>query len=200
MKTITHTSLLAAVACAFSLLALLTHPSVAFAQQPHAAEADPKASSTDTSTPPPPDQRPSQSTPDDDELRTDHGDLFFSRSHRERMYLEARKSPSRALLYSLAAPGLGNIYAEQYFFAGITISLMAFTATFIAYGASTRQPAFIHYGLATGATAYTGGAISSYIGAVRFNQRLRANFNLTSASPPHFPPSTPTTLGWTFRF
>lgn len=107
---------------------------------------------------------------------------FFGQSHRERMYKESKLSTTNALLYTLAFPGVGNIYAEQYFLAGLAFSLMAFTTMFVLYGITTSQPQFVHMGLVTGGVAYVGGGVSSFFGVKRYNKRLREGFNLDAAS------------------
>jgi hypothetical protein len=128
-------------------------------------------------------EAPEQADTDDagsatEPVKTDSGDDYFGQTHRERMYRQSRLSSTRALLYTLALPGLGNVYAEQYFLAGLAFSLMAFTAMFVLYGVSTQQPQFVHMGLITAGVAYTGGAVSSYLGVKKYNRRLRDSFNL----------------------
>ena len=128
----------------------------------------------------------SQGEPDAESAGTDDSSTsdeeFFGQSHRERMYRESKLSTTRALLYTLAFPGVGNIYAEQYFLAGLAFSLMAFTTMFVLYGITTSQPEFVHMGLVTGGVAYLGGGLSSYLGVKRYNRRLREGFNFDDAS------------------
>jgi hypothetical protein len=137
-------------------------------------------------------------------VKTDSGDDYFGRSHRERMYRQSKLSSTRALLYTLALPGLGNVYAEQYFLAGLAFSLMAFTAMFVLYGVSTQQPQFVHMGLITAGVAYSGGAVSSYLGVKKYNRRLRDSFNLddTRSARPTSPFELPRarTVDVTIRF
>ncbi|MGM0558723.1 MAG: hypothetical protein ACQEVA_20220 [Myxococcota bacterium] len=126
---------------------------------------------------------------------------YFGKAHRERMYEQSKLSPTKALLYTLAFPGIGNIYAEQYFLAGLAFSLMAFTTMFVLYGLTTQQPQFLHMGLVTGGVAYTGGAVSSYLGVRKYNNRLREGFNfrqVSGASP--FDVPRVRTIGVTIRF
>lgn len=136
------------------------------------------------------------------EVRTDNDEEYFGLAHRERMYEEAKLSTSNALLYTLALPGIGNIYAEQYLLAGLAFSFMAFTIMFVTYGLTTQQPQFVHMGFVTGGTAYVGGAITSVIGVKRYNARLRESFNFDERSERAAPFDMPRarTVNVTIRF
>lgn len=110
--------------------------------------------------------------------RPHYDDYFMSAEHRKKIYEESRKSPTRAVLWTLAFPGLGNIYAEQYLLAGLAISFMAFAAVFVGYGLSTHQPKIVTLGGITAGIAYVGGGTTSLIGVAQYNRKLREGLKI----------------------
>ena len=141
----------------------------------------------------------SKTTESDDET-SQSGD-FFDKQHRREMYEKSKLSTGKALLYNLAFPGLGNVYAEQYFLGGLAFSLMAFTIMFVTYGLTTQQPQFLYIGLGTASVAYSGSMISSYFGVQRYNRRLREGYKLgmTQRTTPFDLPRA-RTVGVTIKF
>lgn len=135
---------------------------------------------------------------EDDETEADEADdqEFFGDSHRRRLYEESRLSSTRAVLYNLALPGVGNVYAEQYLYAGVAFSLMAFAGLFVGYGLYTDQSRFVHMGLGTAGFAYGGSIVTSLLGVREYNEELRGNLNVRLSHHALTPPS----VGVGFRF
>lgn len=124
----------------------------------------------------------------------------FSEANRRRMYESSRLSTSGAVLRNLAFPGLGNIYADQYFYAGIAFSFMVFTGVFVGYGLATDQSEFLWLGAGTAGIAYGGSIVTSIFGVQEYNAKLRQGLKLEEAdATPWSIPRAPTVrLGWTF--
>lgn len=106
----------------------------------------------------------------------------MSDDHRQKIYDESKKSHSKAALLTLAFPGLGNIYAEQYLLAGMAIVFMVFAATFVGYGISTKQNGIIVLGGVTAGIAYGGGIGTSLHGVSVYNRQLREGLKVEQAS------------------
>lgn len=123
---------------------------------------------------------------------------LFDSDHRLELYETSRLERRRALLYSLALPGLGNFYAEQYALGTIALTALVFSAIFVGYGAINGQSQLLRIGLVTTGLTYVGSGISSYIGVQRYNDELRRNLHIESASASQYPPVT--TVGWSWRF
>lgn len=107
---------------------------------------------------------------------------FFGADHRQQLYEQSRLTPSQAVLRNLLFPGLGNIYTEQYFYAGLAMSLMAFAASFASYGLVTDQPEFLWTGAATAGIAYAGSIATSIYGVHDYNERLAMGLKLTATA------------------
>lgn len=122
--------------------------------------------------------RQTQSEPEGD----DKDEAFFGEAHRRRMYEESSLSTTTATLYNLALPGLGNLYAEQYFYAGIAFTLMVFTLVFEGYGLFTSQSEFVWIGAGTALIAYTGSIATSIYGVNEYNRKLREGLKLETVS------------------
>jgi hypothetical protein len=170
------------------LLPSMLSPQVVFAQ----TAPDPQ---TETTAP------AEQDSPNQAAAQPDDGEEFFGDSHRRRIYEQSQLSTTRATLYNLALPGLGNVYAEQYFYGGIAFSLMVFTLVFVGYGFSTEQPQFLWFGATTAAVAYTGSIATSIYGVHDYNEELRQGLKLDgafAAGPWQLPRTR--TLDLTIRF
>jgi hypothetical protein len=116
-----------------------------------------------------------------DSAQEDADDEFFGAEHRRQIYEQSKLSTTTAVLYNLAVPGLGNIYAEQYFYGGIAFSLMVFTLVFVGYGFATDQSEFLWIGGGTAAIAYTGSIATSISGVRDYNEKLRQGLKLEGA-------------------
>lgn len=106
---------------------------------------------------------------------------FMSAEHRQEIYEQSRKRPTRAVLYNLALPGVGNFYAEQYLLGGIAVVLTAFAGTFVVYGLSTKQSDVTVLGAVLGGVAYGGSIATSLIGVSSFNEKLRQGLKVDRA-------------------
>ena len=140
---------------ALVLCAALAAPAPLFAQDEPAAQA---TESTEASA-------PSSEQPADGQL--------FNEAHRKQIYRRSRLSTTTAVLYNLALPGLGNVYAEQYFMAGLAFSLMVFAGVFVSYGLVTRQSEMLWIGAGTAGIAYPTSIITSVVGVRDYNAELR---------------------------
>jgi len=98
---------------------------------------------------------------------------FFSDEHRQAIYEKSRKSHQSATLWTLAFPGLGNIYAEDYLKGGIFGMMMVFSATIFAYGLLTDQSDILLAGGIGAAGAYLGGGLTANLAVYDYNQELR---------------------------
>ncbi|TXD37396.1 hypothetical protein FRC96_08245 [Lujinxingia vulgaris] len=118
---------------------------------------------------------------------------FFDADHRRRIYEQGRLSHTRAALYSLLLPGLGNFYVEQYMLGTVAMSLTVFAAIFLAYGISLSRSDLVGLGAGVAGLAYGGGLITSYQGVRRYNLQLQQSLQLDRAAA-HIP-SAPRTWG-----
>ncbi len=127
-------------------------------------------------------------------------DYFFSEAHRRHLYEESRLSVSTAVWRNLVLPGLGNIYAEQYFYAGIAFSLLVFAAVFVGYGLVTDQSEFLWSGAASAGVAYIGSVATSIYGVRDYNLKLREGLKIehTDASPFVMPRAPSVSVTWHF--
>lgn len=147
----------------------------------------------------PAEQAPAASEQTDAEPAAD--EEFFGEAHRRRIYEQSQLSTTRAVLYNLALPGLGNVYAEQYFYAGIAFTLMVFTLVFEGYGLVTEQPQFLWMGGATALVAYSGSIATSIFGVRDYNRELREGLKLDDSvaqGPWGLPKAR--TIDFAFRF
>lgn len=140
-------------------------------------------------------QRKSGADQASDEAVDSDDDAFFGDSHRQRIYEESRLSRTRAVAYNLVLPGLGNIYAEQYLYAGLAMSLMAFATLFAGYGLYTDQSQYVWTGAGTAGAAYLGSIVTSLLGVHAYNEELQGNLNVGLA-----PASEDATVGLQLRF
>lgn len=118
---------------------------------------------------------------------------FFDANHRQRIYEQGRLSHTRAALYSLLLPGLGNFYVEQYMLGTVAMSLTVFAAIFIAYGLGLSRGDLVGLGAGVAGVAYGGGLITSYQGVRRYNLQLQQSLQLDRAAA--HTPSAPRTWG-----
>jgi hypothetical protein len=135
------------------------------------------------------------------EPEADPSDAFFGDSHRQTLYDQSKLSVSTAVLYNLALPGLGNAYADQYFYAGIAFSLMVFTGVFVGYGLYTDQSQFLWMGAGTAAVTYSASILTSIQGVHDYNRKLRQGLKLDGAfsAGPYDAPAA-RTFGVSIRF
>lgn len=119
---------------------------------------------------------------------------FMSDEHRQEIYEQNRKSPGKAILWTALFPGLGNIYAEQYLLAGVSIIFMVFAATFVGFGLTTRQPRIVGLGGITAGIAYGGGGLASVIGVAQYNKELRRGLKVDGGDIQPHPYATLITL------
>lgn len=98
---------------------------------------------------------------------------FFNEAHRQQLYDQTKKSEWTAIGYSLAFPGLGNFYAEQYVTGTVVGMGMVFGITALVFGQTTDQSEWTWLGLGLGGSMYVVGATTSYFGVVDYNHELR---------------------------
>jgi hypothetical protein len=109
-------------------------------------------------------------------------DEFFGAAHRMRIYEQSRLSHRRATLYSLALPGLGNLYAEQYLGAGLAFSMLTFSAIFITYGLRSNRSDVAYIGLGLAGLTYGVALGTSLRGVSAYNDVLRRSLKIEDAS------------------
>ncbi len=119
---------------------------------------------------------------------------FFSSNHRQQIYEQSRLQHSTAALRSLLLPGLGNIYAEQYLFAGIAFTAVAFSAVFISFGLVSDRSDVAWAGAGLLGATYAASIGTSLYGVSQYNEQLRQGLKITAAPPP------PTPYGLTLSF
>lgn len=127
---------------------------------------------------------------------------FFDQEHRRRLYEQNRLSTTRAALYSLALPGLGNFYVEQYALGIVAMSAFVFSAIFLSYGLINNHPDLVWIGGGLAVLAYGGGATSSVLGVRAYNERLRQSLHLQSSHQrgPRPAPTPAAGIGWRWSF
>ncbi len=131
----------------------------------------------------------------------------FDASHRLRIYEASRLDRRRAVLYSLALPGLGNFYAEQYALGTVALMSMVFTTMFLTFGLLNDHPDLVRIGSVTGVVTYAGSAVSSYLGVRSYNEQLRRSLHVDSDRLGHLDGGMPfprspraISIGWQWRF
>lgn len=128
-------------------------------------------------------QQPQQTQQSEQATEQDDKDEeFFGETHRRQIYEQSSLSTTTAVLYNLALPGLGNLYTEQYFYAGIAFTLMVFTLVFEGYGLFTDQSEFLWFGAGTALVAYSGSIATSIAGVNEYNRKLREGLKLETVS------------------
>ncbi len=135
------------------------------------------------------------------QAQTSEQDEFFGEAHRRRIYEESKLSSTRATLYNLALPGMGNVYTEQYFYGGIAFTLMVFTGVFVGYGLVTDQSQFLWLGATTAGVAYAGSIATSLHGVREYNTQLRQGLKLddgASLGPWDVPKARVVGVSWRF--
>lgn len=131
----------------------------------------------------------------------------FGPAHRQEIYEEARLERRRALLYTLALPGAGNFYAEQYALGTVAIAGLIFSAIFISFGVLNHQSDLVYLGSGLAILTYGGSATAAYLGVNRYNERLRRNLNLDAYRSPEMSQQSPGSMTspqfgarWQWRF
>ena len=124
----------------------------------------------------------------------------FGAAHRQRIYETSRLDRRRAVLYSLALPGLGNFYAEQPAVGAVAMMSLVFSAMFIAFGLRNNQSGLVRFGAATGAATYGGSAAIGYLGVRRYNDRLRQSLHVDERAATPTATSSSWTIGWQWEF
>ena len=106
---------------------------------------------------------------------------FMNDAHRKEIYDQRKLSLGAAIGYSFLLPGLGNIYAEQYFVGALLMSAMVFATVFATYAFSTDQPEFyIGAGLLAGGS-YVVAPITASIAVDDFNKNLRRGLKVSAS-------------------
>lgn len=126
---------------------------------------------------------------------------FLSLEHRQQLYEQSRLTVSGAVGRNLLLPGLGNIYTEQYFYAGLAFSFLVFAASFVSYGLVTEQSEFLWFGAGTAGIAYIGSIGTSIVGVEKYNRERREGLKVErDAAPGPFAPawSPSVNVGWRF--
>lgn len=98
---------------------------------------------------------------------------FFTVDHRWEIYDKTKKSSGTAVLCTLAFPGVGNLYAEQYFVGAAFVAVGVFSLIFVTFGLTTNQDDLIVFGAVTGGSAYIASGITAALGAQSHNEQLR---------------------------
>lgn len=119
----------------------------------------------------------------------------MDQEQRQGIYDQEKKDVLAGVGYSLLLPGLGNLYAEQYFIGALVLSLMGFALTFAGYAIATDQSEFFIWSGVTAGVAYATGITTSIIGVNRYNQNLHDRLNLGRVPTPQAP-----TVSIQFRF
>ncbi len=103
---------------------------------------------------------------------------FFSVEHRWDIYDQSKKSAGTAVLYTLAFPGIGNLYAEQYFVGAAFIALGVFSYIFVGFGLATDQNDLIAIGAVAGGSAYIASGVTAAFAAQDYNDELKRALKL----------------------
>lgn len=125
----------------------------------------------------------------------------FDLEHRRQLYENRRLNPWRAVGYTAIFPGLGNFYVEQYAVGTVALTAMVFTGMFVGFGLMYGHTDLLWIGGTTAATAYLGGAVTSYMGARQYNRQLEQSLHLPDdAEQASGRPSPGWGLGLQWRF
>ena len=136
------------------LLSLASLPTPAIAQQPSAPPVEGARSDEATS------------------------DKLFNLERRRDYYERARLSPTRAVLYNVLLPGLGNWYTDEIFKGALFLTLSAMGAFFVGVGWSQEDTFNVTLGASAMAVGYGGSLITSYLDAHDYNDALRERYRL----------------------
>lgn len=105
---------------------------------------------------------------------------FFSVEHRWDIYDKSKKNSGTAVLYTLAFPGVGNLYAEQYFVGAAFIALGVFSAVFLTFGLVTDQNDLITLGGVSLGATYVASGVTAAFAAQDYNDELKRALKLPS--------------------
>lgn len=115
-------------------------------------------------------------------LKENPKSTFMNEEHRRQIYDQKKLSPLAAIGYSFLLPGLGNMYAEQYFLGALLMSAMVFAGIFASYAFSSDQPEFyIGAGILAGG-AYLIAPITASLAVDDFNENLRRGLKIAAQS------------------
>lgn len=135
---------------------------------------------------------------------SDHSEAeFLGLEHRREIYEASRLTVAGAVGRNLLLPGLGNIYTEQYFYAGLAFSFLVFAASFVSYGLVTDQSEFLWFGAGTAGIAYIGSVSTSVLGVEKYNRERREGLKVehheVAPRSPFAPAWSPSVnVGWRF--
>lgn len=125
--------------------------------------------------------RPAHSNQTSADTGAEPDEHFFSDAHRRELYEQGRLRFSKAALLNLALPGLGNFYARQFFLGGTALTLMAFAAVFVGFGAVYSDPTYVWLGVGVLGVTYPGSIATSYFGVRKYNRELRESLRIDEA-------------------
>jgi hypothetical protein len=108
----------------------------------------------------------------------------FSDAQRQSFYDQSARSHAAALGYSLALPGLGNIYADQPFTGALLMTIFGMSAVTLAFGLINDHDEVVWTGSILLGATYTAGAITSYFGVRDYNHQLRIRYRLAQQPAP----------------
>jgi hypothetical protein len=111
------------------------------------------------------------------------GGQLFDQEHRERIYDARKLTYGEATAWSLAFPGLGNYYVDQYLLGTLAIMSMVFAGFFVGYGVSTEQPDLLWTGVGIAAISYGWALGTALLGVRVYNAELRQNLHLDKPAP-----------------
>jgi hypothetical protein len=106
------------------------------------------------------------------------GGQLFDREHRERIYDARKLSYTKATALSVAFPGLGNFYVDQYLLGALAIVSMVFAGFFIGYGVANDQSDLLTTGIVVAGGTYLWSAGTAIFGVQAYNEELRQNLHL----------------------
>lgn len=106
----------------------------------------------------------------------------FTLEDRRDFYEQAKLSHTRAALYSLALPGLGNIYTDQAFSGALLMTLYGMGWLMIGYGLLYDKNEQLIIGSGVAVTSMGVAQWMSYRGVAQYNQALKVRYQLAPLS------------------
>ncbi len=108
----------------------------------------------------------------------------FDESDRQAIYEEGRLSHAASVGYNLLLPGLGNLYAQQFFTAGVLWGTLMFSGILVGYGMVNDRNGYTYTGLGVGAATYSASFALGVWGVSDYNRNLRSSLKIHEFAPP----------------
>ena len=102
-----------------------------------------------------------------------------SAERRLELYEEAKLDRKKAMLYSLALPGLGNFHADKLFRGAAWMGVFGMSVFSGLAGWRTSDNRLVILGITGGVVCYGGSLVTTYYDVNAYNERLRSRYKVS---------------------